>query len=115
LAVALNLQAEEKEEKKSDREVVLVTNDTLHRVKADALGIVAERYENDRVVEKREDAHTGIHTITVEKHVIDTFYGEKGVSVSLVLPFVEKGKCLYPQDFCILKSHEGTSAVGRIV
>ncbi|MGE5704266.1 MAG: PIN domain-containing protein, partial [Clostridia bacterium] len=49
LAVALNLQEEEKQQP-APRPVILVSKDALMRVKADALGLTAEDFLSDRVV-----------------------------------------------------------------
>lgn len=49
IACALHLK-----KKRKDREVILVTNDVNVRVKADVLGVTAEEYKNDRVVNTDE-------------------------------------------------------------
>lgn len=53
LAVAKNLSLEE-ETKENGRPVILVSKDVLVRVKADAIGLLAEDFLNDRVVDNDE-------------------------------------------------------------
>ncbi len=75
LAVAKNLAIEEGT-KESGRPVILVSKDALVRVKADALGLQAEDFLNDRVVEI-DHIYTGLLEIYLDKELLDLFY-EKG-------------------------------------
>ncbi|HEY9578114.1 MAG TPA: PIN domain-containing protein, partial [Pseudobacillus sp.] len=75
LAVAKNLSLEE-EAKADGCAVILVSKDTLVRVKADALGLQAEDFLSDRVIEM-SDIYKGFLKIYVSKQVLDLFY-QKG-------------------------------------
>lgn len=103
LAVAKNLFLEE-QTKEDGRPVILVSKDTLVRVKADAIGLFAEDFLSDRVVD------------------LDHFYMgfiEKFVDVALISSFYEKNEILvseisnqpyYPHQFVVLKDVLGGSA-----
>src|SRR6478609_7487562 len=56
------------------RPTVFVTMDTNLRIRADALGMVAETYENQRVEPQRVD--TGVTDVEVSADEIDTFFQE---------------------------------------
>ncbi|KON92236.1 hypothetical protein AF331_07225 [Rossellomorea marisflavi] len=109
IAVAKNLSLEE-EAKTGGKTVILVSKDTLVRVKADAIGLIAEDFLSDRVVEVN-DVYTGFEEVYVDKEVLGRFY-EKGE-----LPLSEvSAHRLYPHEFIILKDALGSSAsaLGRV-
>ncbi len=56
--------------------MILVSKDTLVRVKADALGLQAEDFLSDRVIEVN-DIYTGFMELYIEKEFLDRFY-DKG-------------------------------------
>ena len=61
-----------------NRQVYLVSQDINMRVKADALGIQAQDYTTNKIVEMKEEIYTGFATHLVDDHMIDRFYaGEK--------------------------------------
>ncbi len=61
-------------EQDGGRPTVFVTMDTNLRIRADALGMVSETYENTRVEGDKLD--TGIHEIEVEAGDVDAFFHE---------------------------------------
>ncbi|WP_203362188.1 PhoH family protein [Bacillus sp. REN10] len=103
LAVAKNLALEE-EEKENGRPVILVSKDTLVRVKADALGLESEDFLSDRVIEM-SDIYTGFLEVYVSKETLDLFYqkGELALSEVANHPF-------YPNQFLLLKDALGSSS-----
>ncbi|MGM7635971.1 PhoH family protein [Bacillus sp. Hm123] len=103
LAVAKNLSLEE-EEKENGRPVILVSKDTLVRVKADAIGLQSEDFLSDRVIEM-SDIYTGFLEIYVSKETLDLFYqkGELALSEVANHPF-------YPNQFLLLKDALGSSS-----
>ena len=103
LSVALNLMAEEKEKKKP-RPVVVVSKDTLVRIKADVVGLIAQDYMNDRVV-SRSEMYTGCVSLMVHPAVIDEFYSNRLIEVNKL---GEKGQ-FFPHEFVILKDEIGSS------
>ncbi|GAE33807.1 PhoH family protein [Halalkalibacter akibai] len=109
IAVALNLMLEE-QEKIDGRQVILVSKDALVRVKADALGLPAEDFLSDRVVEF-DHVYPGYVEIYVDADVMKKFYanGEIAISELTKHPF-------YPHQFIIMKDALGSSssALGKV-
>ncbi|WP_430493863.1 PhoH family protein [Rossellomorea marisflavi] len=109
IAVAKNLSLEE-EAKTDGKTVILVSKDTLVRVKADAIGLIAEDFLSDRVVEVN-DVYTGFEEVYVDKEVLDRYYEKGELSLTDV-----SGHRLHPHEFIILKDALGSSAsaLGRV-
>ncbi len=103
LSVALNLQADEKA-KKRPRPVVVVSKDTLVRLKADVVGLIAQDYLNDRVV-SRSEMYNGCVSHMVHPSVIDDFYSNRHIEVQQL---GEEGQ-FFPHEFVILKDEMGSS------
>jgi PhoH-like ATPase len=103
LAVAKNLSLEE-EEKENGRSVILVSKDALVRVKADALGLQAEDFLSDRVVEV-DHIYTGLIDLYINNDLLNRFYekGELNVTELTNHPF-------YPNQFIVMKDSLGGSA-----
>ncbi|NGY86006.1 PhoH family protein [Bacillus megaterium] len=109
LAVAKNLSLEE-ETKEDGREVILVSKDVLVRVKADAIGLRAEDFLSDRVVEFNS-IYTGFSEVYIAKELLSQFY-EKGelANVSNCKPL------LFANQFLVMKDAFGGSgsAIGIV-
>ena len=109
LAVAKNLSLEE-ETKEEGRQVILVSKDTLVRVKADAIGLLAEDFLSDRVVEVNH-LYSGFLDLYIPKDELNRFYekGELSLSQWANHPF-------YPHQFVVMKDAFGGSgsAVGIV-
>jgi PhoH-like ATPase len=84
--------------------VVFVSKDFAMRVKAEALGIEAEDYENLKF--SYDNIYKGIKKIEIEKSLIDQFYKDGGISY-------EGNEVFYPNEYCVLTSPENTSAVAK--
>ncbi len=79
--------------------VVLVSQDINVRVKADALGMFAEDYTTNQIVEKAEEVYTGFSQHLVDDALIDRFYsGEK-------MFLEEKDIKLFPNQYVMLVSN----------
>lgn len=109
LAVAKNLSTEEKR-KENGCQVILVSKDALVRVKADAIGLYAEDFLSDRVVEV-DHIYTGFHEVYVPLEILGKFYEKGELSLSEITnhPF-------YPNQFLIMKDALGgsSSAIGMV-
>ncbi|KZZ82992.1 PhoH family protein [Bacillus sp. SJS] len=109
LAVANNLSNEEKL-KENGRPVIIVSKDTLVRVKADALGLIAEDFLSDRVVEV-DHIYTGFLDLYIDRGNLDRFYEKNELTLTEVTnhPF-------YPNQFVVMKDALGgsASAVGMV-
>src|SRR5690606_31647859 len=81
LAVALNLQMEERE-RQSSRAVILVSKDALVRVKADALGIQAEDFLSDQVIQYAK-SYPGYIECQVSSDLINAFYTDHKLNLKL--------------------------------
>ncbi|RJX41150.1 PhoH family protein [Paenibacillus pinisoli] len=103
LAVALNYQMEQ-ENAEEKRSVVLVSKDVLVRIKADVLGLEAQDYLSDRMVDHSE-FYTGNVTLHVHPSVIDEFYSYRFLSVG----HLNLRDRLNPNEFVILRDEMGTS------
>ena len=104
LAVAKNLSLEE-ETKEDGRPVILVSKDALVRVKADAIGLLAEDFLSDRVVELNH-LYSGHAEVYLEIEVLNRFY-EKG---ELSISELNGQTFLYPNQFLVMKDIVGSSA-----
>jgi PhoH-like ATPase len=88
------------------RPTIFVTMDTNLRIRADALGMVAETYENMRV--EVEQLDTGIRDVEVDAKEIDTFFHEGR--------WVPKGVADLRPNVCILlrdRTNPSHTALGR--
>ena len=93
--------------KEKGENVKFITKDINVRIKADALGVVSEDYETNKV--NIDELYSGWTTITVKDAEIDEFY--KLGKLSLKAQTEQK---LYENEFLLLKSdiHEAKTALG---
>ena len=94
LATALNFISDN-----ATTPVVLVSQDINVRVKADALGIKAEDYTTNQIVEKAEEVYTGFTQHLVDDALIDRFYSGERIFLE------EKDIKLSPNQFLMLVSN----------
>ena len=57
-----------------DVQAIFVTKDTNLRIKADAIGMIAEDYESDKV--DIQDLYSGTRSVVVPPDAVDRFYGQ---------------------------------------
>lgn len=103
LAVAKNLYLEE-QTKENGRPVILVSKDALVRVKADAIGLLAEDFLSDRVVDT-DHIYTGYIEKYIDVAIIGKFYEKNELQLSEI-----SNHPYYPHQFLILKDALGGSA-----
>jgi PhoH-like ATPase len=85
--------------------VVFVTKDLAMRVKAEAMGLEAEDYENQKF--SYDSLYKGYRKIELPKHDIDMFFKDGRVAISAPeTPFL-------PNEYCLMTSIEHSSAVGK--
>ena len=89
--------------------VVLVSQDINMRVKADSIGISAEDYTTNQIVERAEEVYTGFTQHLVDDATIDRFYSGEKMMVD------EKDIKLCPNQFVMLVSNanEKKTALAR--
>lgn len=83
--------------------VVFVSKDFAARIKAEALGLEAEDYENLKFA--YSSIYKGIRRIEATKHDIDVFYKDGSIS----LPTGDT----FPNEYFVMTSPEHSSAVGK--
>ena len=66
-------------EANKSRKVVVVSRDINMRVKCDALGILTEDFQVEKVVAKSDDLYSGLCEVLVDDQVIDNFYDDKPI------------------------------------
>jgi PhoH-like ATPase len=89
--------------KEQGHTVVFVSKDFAARIKAEAIGLEAEDYENLKFA--YEDLYQGIRHIQVTKNEVDSFYKDNVLSIS-----VDGWR---PNEYCVMKSPENSSAIGK--
>lgn len=87
--------------KEAGERVVLVSKDFVMRVKAEAIGIESEDYENPKV--SYDKMYKGYRKLEVPKREIDLFHKDGFVATDLT--------DLHPNEYCLLSSPEHSSAV----
>lgn len=83
--------------------VVFVSKDFAARIKAEAIGIEAQDYQNLKY--SYDSIYRGMRKIEISKHEVDVFYKDGSVT----LPNLESK----PNEYFILTSPEHSSAVGK--
>ena len=78
LAVALDIK-----DRFPDMQAIFVTKDSNLRIKADAIGVVAEDYESDKV--DIQDLYAGTRSVEVPPEAVDRFYGQGWIEAPLEL------------------------------
>lgn len=87
----------------SGQNVVLVSKDFVMRVKAEAIGLEAQDYENLKV--SYEQIYQGYKKLQVSKREIDTFLMEGSIPA--------EGKDFAPNEYCLLTSPEQSTALAK--
>lgn len=87
----------------NEKKVVFISKDFAARVKAEAIGLEAEDYEDLKV--SYDSLYRGVRKIEVTKHEIDVFYKDGLINLS--------PSDLRPNEYCMLISPDKSSAVGK--
>jgi len=82
--------------KEMGENVVLITRDSLLRIRSEAIGIPAEDYRN--LKDSYENMYHGVRRIHVDKKQIDQFYTGQPLDIDF--------SDFYPNEYCILASDE---------
>jgi PhoH-like ATPase len=86
--------------------VIFVSKDLAARVKAEAVGIESEDYENLKV--SYDEIYRGMRKVQVTKKDIDLFYKDGTLALGQW-----KETDLAPNEYCLLNSEEGTNGLGK--
>lgn len=84
-------------------QVVFVSKDFAARIKAEALGLEAEDYENLKF--SYEVIYRGIRELEAPKHDIDTFFKDGKIKIDIESP--------HPNEYFVITSPEHSSAVAK--
>lgn len=87
-----------------DKTVVMVSRDTNVRIQADAIGVLAEDYQHDKVVTSEDELYKGYVELETPDEIINAFY-RNGRVVSPVE--------LIENQYVLLKSYSNQSAIAR--
>jgi len=101
LAVAIDLM-----EKEPSLQTVFITKDTNLRIRADALGLVSEDYDTERV--EISDLYTGHTELLVPGELVDQMY-KPGAEIEV--PGQDK---LYPNEYVLLKDAANPSHTAMV-
>ncbi|MCT4785628.1 PhoH family protein [Exiguobacterium aestuarii] len=107
LLVALKLMKQYEHD--ANHKVVVVSKDILVRVKADAIGIDAEDYLTDHIVDTT-NLYAGYREIEVDQSLIDEFYKVRQLPTSALTK-----QTLYPNSFVVLKSNVSKASALAVV
>jgi PhoH-like ATPase len=107
LAVALDLQKRE-----APTQVVFITKDTALRIRADAVGLIAQDYDVERV--EISELYTGYTELAVPRDLVDQMYRPQA-EVELPGPAGQPAPVLMPNQYVLLKDETNPShtAMGR--
>jgi PhoH-like ATPase len=96
-----------------NKKVIVVSNDINLRIKCDAIGVDAEAYATENVIDKGNDLFSGFAKVLVDDQIIDRFYSNESIILSEVVD--EKLVDLYPNQFIMLvsSSNEKKTAITR--
>ena len=98
------------------RKTVMISRDINMRVIADAIGLLSEDYETEKIIENAEKIYTGFIEMVVDDELIEQFYNDEEVYFDELFQQERKIK-LYPNQFIILisSSNPKKSALARFV
>jgi len=98
------------------RKTVMISRDINMRVIADAIGLLSEDYETERIIEDAEKIYTGFLEMVVDDELIEQFYADEPIHFDELFQKERKIK-LYPNQFLILisSSNPKKSALARFV
>ena len=109
IATALTLKKEF-----DTRKVILVSNDINLRIKCDAIGLAAEGYKTENVIQQRSELYGGFTKLLVDDQIIDRFYEGEDIQLSNVS---DGSSNLFPNQFVMLvsSSNEKKTAITRFI
>ena len=108
IASALTLKTEN-----PNKKVILVSNDINLRIKCDAIGITAEDYVPENVIESGNELYSGFTQMLVDDQIIDRFYNDEKIFLENICE-----KCvLFPNQFVMFmsSSNDKKSALTKFI
>lgn len=80
---------------------LLISNDTLLRIRANSFGIKCETFNSDTVIQSKEDLYTGYKVIKVDDSILSKYWESKGNIFNINIKELTKEK-LFNNDFILL-------------
>jgi PhoH-like ATPase len=107
IATALTVKKEN-----PNKKVIVVSNDINLRIKCDAIGIQAEAFATENVIEKGNDLYSGFAKVLVDDQIIDRFYAGEDILLGDV---VDEEVNLFCNQFVMLvsSSNDKKTAITR--
>jgi PhoH-like ATPase len=107
IATALTVKKEN-----PNKKVIVVSNDINLRIKCDAIGIQAEAFATENVIEKGHDLYSGFAKVLVDDQIIDRFYAGEDILLGDV---VDEKVDLFCNQFVMLvsSSNDKKTAITR--
>ena len=107
IATALTVKKEN-----PNKKVIVVSNDINLRIKCDAIGIQAEAFATENVIEKGNDLYSGFAKVLVDDQIIDRFYAGEDILLGDV---VDEEVDLFCNQFVMLvsSSNDKKTAITR--
>ena len=98
----------------ADRKIIVVSNDINLRIKCDAIGINAESYKTEKVIEAQSELYSGFSKFLVDDQIIDRFYSGEKVFLGDI---TEDDNLFFPNQFVMLvsSSSEKKTAITRFI
>ena len=98
----------------ADRKTIVVSNDINLRIKCDAIGINAESYKTEKVIEAQSELYSGFSKFLVDDQIIDRFYSGEKVFLGDI---TDNDNSFFPNQFVMLvsSSSEKKTAITRFV
>jgi len=93
-----------------DRKVVVVSKDVNMRVICDSVGILADDFKAEKVLDKDSELYSGFRSVLVDDQAIDQFYEGEDL-------FLDEAVEFYPNEFIMLVSNanDKKSALARYI
>ena len=93
-----------------DRKVVVVSKDVNMRVICDSVGILADDFKAEKVLDKDSELYSGFRSVLVDDQTIDQFYEGEDL-------FLDEGVEFHPNEFIMLVSNanDKKSALARYI
>jgi PhoH-like ATPase len=95
-------------EKEPDVPCVIVSRDINVRIRANALGIIAENYESDQV--NHEEIDCGYHDILIDDKLFEEFASEHDVYISKLNINFD----FFPNEYLVVYNSSNASLLGRV-
>tara|TARA_R110000851_G_scaffold5040_7_gene21053 strand:- start:1332 stop:2645 length:1314 start_codon:yes stop_codon:yes gene_type:complete len=98
------------ERENPERKIIVVSKDVNMRVICDSVGIIAEDFRAEKILDKDSELYAGFRTVSVDDQVIDQFYSGEDI-------LLEEKVAAHANEFMMLvsNSNDKKSALARYI